>query len=163
MKIPILLIILTIVFSCHEKKDDSSYLLAISDNYYTCDLKTGIFRIAVINFMDTVHLTEIQKNKIDDAFYKFHIDTLTGEKKVLPKKIMIMPDFGNKININAGNGKKSVLYISNQLSNEHELSEVEHNIFEFKENLLEILNENSDYKSCMDTLKSNYKKLPPEL
>ena len=61
------------------------------------------------------------------------------------------------------NYQKSKLNISDQVNEESEINKAEYNIFKFNEKLFEILNENADYKNCMDTLEVAIKKLPPLL
>ena len=164
-----LLIFSLCFFSCEKKQVSKlengvfeNYNLSISTLYYNYDLKSGEFIIRGYAFVDNISLTKTQKNKIAKAFFQFNIDTLKGEKNVL-LEIPIMPDSRKEIKINIENYQKSKLNISDQVNEESELNKAEYNIFKFNEKLFEILNENADYKNCMDTLEVAIKKLPPLL
>ena len=165
MKKFILPIILVILFSCRESSERAfeNFSLSISNRNFNYNLESGIFQIPGINFGDTVKLNKVEKNKISKAFYQFRIDTLNGEKLVLPKKLVIMPDFRNIITVKVKNIQKSKLIISNQINTKSDLSNLENGIYKFNKDLIEILDENPDFKNCMNILKSNYKNIPPSM
>ena len=165
MKKFILLIISVILFSCHGNRERKfeNFSLSISNQNFNYNLESGVFQIPGINFLDTIKLNNVEKNKISKAFYQFHIDTLNGEKFVLPKKLIIMPDFRDIIIVKVKNIQKSKLIISNQIETESYPNNTENQIYKFNKNLIEILNENPDFKNCMNTLKSNYKNIPPSI
>lgn len=163
MKILTLLLIAVTFYSCNKAKQDSfeNYSLNISDEYYTYDLKSGIYKIEFLNFSDTISLNEDQQNEIGKLFFKFSIDTLNGTNNIYNKRTLMMPDFGDVIKVKKNSSEKASLYISGQLINNKEVREVEMDIINFKYNLFKILNKNIGYRNCMDTLRKNYKKLPP--
>ncbi|WP_291134412.1 hypothetical protein [Flavobacterium sp. UBA7663] len=159
----ILLITSFILIACNgeKKKENKSVSIFISNSNYNCDLEKGIFKIPAINFVDTLHLNSDEKNKILNAFYKYHIDTLNGDKHVAPEK-PIMPDFSDEIKISIAHQEKLRLKISSQLENSN-LNKVQRDIFEFRNQLYDVLNKNSGFKKCMNIVKSNYKNFPPGL
>ena len=163
MKILILLTIAITFYSCNKTQKDSfeNYSITLSAEYYTYDLKSGIYKIESLNFSDTIYLNEDQQHEIGELFFKFNIDTLNGTNNIYPKRTLMMPDFGDLITIKKNNSEKASLYISGQLINNKEVDKVEMDIINFKDGLFKMLNKNAGYRNCMDTLRKNYKKLPP--
>ena len=167
MKQFLCLLICLVIISCEKKKVSNDnfkdYNIDISTDYYDYNLKSGEFKIRGYEFIDTVSLTKIQLAKIEKIFYELHIDTLNGNKNVFPNQAAIMPDSRYKIKISINNNQKSKLLISGQLNDETKLNKVESNVFKFNKKLFDVLNENKDFKNCLDTLKKVEYKLPPLL
>ncbi|GEP52708.1 hypothetical protein FNO01nite_33800 [Flavobacterium noncentrifugens] len=161
----ILLITSVILFSCkgNSEKEFENFSLSISNQNFNYNLESGVFQIPAINFVDTIKLNKVEKNKISKSFYKYQIDTLNGEKLILPKKPIIMPDFRDLIIVKIKNIEKSKLIISNQIETKSDLNNIENGICKFNEDLIEILSKNPDFKDCMNILKSNYKNIPPSM
>ena len=153
------------LFSCRENSEKTfeNFSLSISNQDFNYNLESGIFQIPGINFVDTIKLNKVEKNKISKVFYQFHIDTLNGEKFILPKKHIIMPDFRNVIIIKVKNIQTSKLIISNQIETKSDLNNIENGIYNFNKDLIEILDNNPDFKNCMNILNSNYKNIPPAM
>jgi len=164
MKKYLSIILVLVVLSCREQRSNSceDFSISISDQYYNYDLKTGIFKIDAINFIDTIKLNANQKDKIFKAFYKFNIDSISGKKSIFSKKHSF-PDFGDTIKINFKDIEKSSIYISGQVLNKMELDNVGTDVYEFKNNIFVVLKTNQDYKKCIDYLEANYKNLPKSL
>jgi len=158
-------IIAIFFFSCkgNLKKDLGDFSLSLSNQNFNYDLENGVLKIPGIDLSDTIKLSQVQKKEIAMAFYKFHIDKLNGKKFIVSKNLKIMPDFNDVFMIRFKNIEKSELNISNQIKNTGDLNNTEIEILNFKKQFLEILNENIDFKNCMNTLKSNYKNLPPAM
>jgi hypothetical protein len=151
-KIFLTLFILFLV-NCSKKVDD--FDLSISNNNYKLDLKTGEFKIVWYgNYKDTVRFSKNENEKIKELIYKYHLDTLKGEKWVCENEILIMPNFNDILTLKKENSITSKIYISTQVSLEKSKpNKTEIDIFNFKEDFLKLLNENKDFKRNMDTLK----------
>ena len=165
MKKFILIIASIILFSCkgNSEKEFENFTLLISNQNFNYNLESGVFQIAAINFIDTITLSKVEKNKISKSFYKYKIDTLSGEKLIVSKKPTTMPDYRNLIIVKLKNTEKSKLIISNQIETQSDLNKMENGIFKFNKELIDILNNNPDFKDCMKILKSNYKNIPSSM
>lgn len=163
MRKTVLMIILLIANSCNQPTQNlfDAYSITVSDNhYYTYNLKSGEYRIAFLDFIDTIPITENQKLNISKLFFQNHIDTLKGRIDIYPKKVIMMPDYGDLIKIETNNSERAILYISGQGTESSDLNKQETRIINFKNELFQILDTNDGYRRCMDTLKKNYNKLP---
>ncbi|UQD56709.1 hypothetical protein [Flavobacterium sp. K5-23] len=150
----ILLILFTILLlNCSKKAD--TFDLSISNHNYKLDIETGELNIDWYrNYKGQVQFSKEENEKINELIYKYHLDTLKGEKWVCGNEILIMPNFNDVITLKKKNSITSKIYISTQVSLEKSKpNKTEIDIFNFKEEFFKILNKNGDFKRNMDTLK----------
>jgi hypothetical protein len=153
MKKIFLILFTFFLVNCSRKVD--SFDLSISNADYKLDVKTGEFKIDWYgNYKDTVRFSKTENEKINELIYKYHLDTLKGEKWVCENEILIMPNFNDVLTLKKENSITSKLYISTQVSLEKSKpNKTEIDIFNFKEDFFKLLNGNKDFKKNMDTLK----------
>jgi hypothetical protein len=139
--------------SCSRKVEN--YDLYISNVNYQLNTKTGEFKINWYrNYKDIVRFSTNEKEQINELLYKYHLDTLNGEKYVFGKEYLIMPNFNDEFTLKKNNLIKSKIYISTQVNlKESKLNKTEIDIFNFKKELFKLLKENKDFQKNMDTLK----------
>ncbi|MBC7525505.1 MAG: hypothetical protein H7239_13835 [Flavobacterium sp.] len=138
--------------SCSRKIEN--YDLYISNVNYQLNIKTGEFKIDWYkNYKDITRFSENEKKRINELIYKYHLETLSGEKYVFGKEYLLMPNFNDEFTLKKENLIKSKIYISTQVNlKESKLNKTEIDIFNFKEELFELLKENKDFQKNMDTL-----------
>lgn len=148
-----LVLFIFFLVNCSRKVDNID--LSISNTDYKLDLKTGEFKIDWYgNYKDTVRFSKKENEKINELIYKYHLDTLKGEKSVCGNEILIMPNFNDVFTLKKENSITSKIYISTQVSLEKSKpNKTEIDIFNFKEDFFKLLNQNKDFKRNMDTLK----------
>ena len=115
MKKIFLILFTYFLVNCSRKVD--SFDLFISNADYKLDVKTGEFKIDWYgNYKDTVRFSKTENEKINELIYKYHLDTLKGEKWVCENEILIMPNFNDVLTLKKENSITSKLYISTQVS-----------------------------------------------
>jgi hypothetical protein len=150
----IFLFLFLFYFSSCSKKTEI-YDLYISNAHYKLNIKTGEFNIDWYkNYKDIIRFSENEKKRINELIYKYHLDNLKGEKYVFGKENLIMPNFNDQFILKKENTIKSKIYISTQVNLKvSKLDKTEIDIYNFKEELFQLLNENKDFQKNMDTLK----------
>lgn len=170
MKVIILLVIVFFSLNSCAKKDkilvvkternfpiDSfkNYSFKLLNTDYEFDMQSRKFKISFYKFSDSIKLSKTEENKIANDFFETFIDTLQNDNFIRDlNKPLIMPNFGDSFYVYYKGFNKSFIKIENgEYKNTKEYSEKDKNILKFKKELFNVLNQNADFKRCLDTLK----------
>jgi hypothetical protein len=153
MKNKILISLIFLAISCSKKTEN--YDLYISNVNYKLNTKTGEFNIDWYNnYKSNIRFSKTEKEKINELLYKYHLDTVKGEKHIFGKEYVIMPNFNDEFIVKENELIKSKIYISTQVNlKESKLNKSEIDIFNFKVEIFNLLKVNKDFQKNMDTLK----------
>jgi hypothetical protein len=133
-----------------------NYSFKISNLDYDFDMKSRKFKISFYKFFDSIKLSKTEENKIGKIFFETFIDTLKNDNFVRDQnKPLIMPNFGDSFYIYHKGFNTSFIKLENgEYKDVKEFSRKDQDIIKFKKNLFKVLNQNPDFKRCLDTLDS---------
>ncbi len=134
----------------------ANYNFKLLTTDYEFDLKSRNFKIAFYKFSHKVKLSSQEENQIVQLFFKNYIDKLGKDILVQDSnEPMIMPSFGDSFYIYKNNNQKTFIrIIDGEYKELEKLTNSEKNILKFRNGLFKILENNSDFKICLYTLKS---------
>ena len=156
-KVLLILILFSFVYC---KKKTTPFNLSILNKDYNLNLQTGEFKMEwYTNYSDKIKLTQNEKEKINELIFKYNLDTIEGVKLVEDYKNSIMPSFNDIFILKEGKDTVSRIGISRNANLNSKFTKTEIDIVNFKNDIFELLNENSDFRRNLDTLKVADKKV----
>ncbi|MGL2962202.1 hypothetical protein ACSVH2_00100 [Flavobacterium sp. RSB2_4_14] len=158
MKKVLLILILLSFVNC--KKKTAYFNLSILNQDYNLNLQTGEYKMEWYNnYSDKIKLTQNEKEKINELIFKYHLDTLKGIKLVEDNKNSIMPYFNDVFILKEEKDTVSRIDISRQANLNSKFTKTEIDILNFRKDIFELLEENSDFRRNLDTLEVAKKKV----
>jgi hypothetical protein len=158
MKKVILILILLSFVNC--KKKTAYFNLSILNKDYNLNLQTGEYKMEWYHkYSDKIKLTQNEKEKINELIFKYHLDTLKGIKLVEDNKNLIMPYFNDVFILKEEKDTVSRIDISRQAKLNSKFTKTEIDILNFRKDIFELLEENSDFRRNLDTLEVAKKKV----